>query len=202
MTYTVSPDFMDTLASLLAHDPEDALRREEAAREAAGDFADPYVGDDEAPAEDDAECAGCAWCDPTVVGRSILDLFAIAPKMKALQFDGLRIGRAGATSSNPGGLWVTDGGSWGDSVYFGRINADGTFRARPQFHAQAREQVRRLAAFGPMEIARVGRATGRCVYCARFLDDPTSVALGYGPVCAKYHGLPHNAKAILAMVAA
>lgn len=200
MTYTVSPDFMDELASFLAKTPE-AMAATDQPR-ALADMAEMAAwATNELAARADLDCAGCAWCDPSVVGPAILALFAAAPTMKALTFDGLRIGRAGATSSNPGGLWVTDGGSWGNSVYFGRINADGTFRARPEFNARARETVRRLAAFGAAEIAAQGRASGRCVYCARYLDDPVSVALGYGPVCAKYHGLPHGAKAILVAVA-
>lgn len=144
------------------------------------------------PARNDAECPGCAWCDGSLVGPAIKALFDAAPKVRSLSFPGLRIARAGAASSNPGGLWVTDGGGWGDSVYFGSIRADGSFRIRREVTPAIRETLRRLAAFGAAEIARIGRASGICCYCGRRLDDPVSVALGYGPVCAKHHGLPHN----------
>lgn len=140
----------------------------------------------------DADCPGCPWCDGSSAGPAIMALFDEAPKMRALAFPGLRIARAGAASSNPGGLWVTDGGGWGESVYFGSIRADGSFRIRREVAPAVREMLRRLAAFGAAEIARVGRASGICCYCGRRLDDPVSFSLGYGPVCARHHGLPHS----------
>lgn len=170
-----------------------AARDEEAAREALIDEAIIIIARERA--EEVIACV-CPWCDPATVGPAILALFEAAPKMKALHLPGLRIGRAGKASSNPGGLWITDGGAWGESTYFGRINADGSFRARPELGSDAREMLRRLAAFGAAEIARIGKATGRCVYCDAYLDDPISVALGYGPVCARHHGLPHGKKAV------
>jgi hypothetical protein len=196
VTYGIDLNELEAILERDTIDLEDQARRQEAILEATMDLEALREAEDaDFPAA--ADCAACPWCEPALVGPAILALFeAAGPNLKALAFDGLRIARAGATSSNPGGLWVTDGGSWGDSVYFGRINADGTFRARREMGTDAREQARRLAAFGTVEIAAAGRRSGRCAYCARRLTDPVSIALGYGPVCAGYHGLPHGPNAV------
>ena len=73
----------------------------------------------------------------------------------------------------------------------GAVFAAGTRDPRAGQAARISEALRRLAAFGAKELARVGRVSGRCCYCSRTLTDPQSMDLGYGPVCAKYHGLPH-----------
>lgn len=150
--------------------------------------------------EASAAVDGCPWCTAANTGPAILALFAAAPKMKALYLPGpLKISRAGLRSSNPSGLWITDGGSYGESEYYGSIRTDGSMRMTRAWAAVGgNNALKRLAAFGPSELARVGRATGICCYCGRFLTDPVSVALGYGPVCAGYHGLPHNAAAVVA----
>lgn len=199
MTYGIDLNELEALLERDTIDLEDQARRQEVAMEREMEDAEYRLANLEMEADFPAaaDCAACPWCEPALVGPAILALFeAAGPNLKALAFDGLRIARAGAASSNPGGLWVTDGGSWGDSIYFGRINADGTFRARREMGTDAREQARRLAAFGTDEIAAAGRRSGRCVYCARQLSDPISIALGYGPVCAGYHHLPHGPKAV------
>ena len=52
------------------------------------------------------------------------------------------------------------------------------------------------------EAAAFGRRFSFCVNCGAELDDPNSVAAGYGPVCAKNHGWPHGAKHTAALKAA
>lgn len=144
-----------------------------------------------------AACPDCPWCAPAInTGTGILALFASAPTMKGLWLPGnIKITRAGARSSNPGGLWIAEQGE--DGRYFGSIRADGTMRMTRNWGPWAIEEgysemLKRLAAFGAEELARLGKGYGRCCYCGRLLTDPISVALGYGPVCAGYHGLPHN----------
>jgi Family of unknown function (DUF6011) len=141
-----------------------------------------------------APCLDCPWCDPSVTGPAILALFTSAPKMKALWLPDLKISRAGANSSNPGGLWIASDGGWGESTYYGSIRADGTIRATKALAAEPelRELLKFLAALGTEAIRRIGLATGRCCYCGKLLTDDNSVTLGYGPVCAKYHNLPHG----------
>lgn len=142
---------------------------------------------------DDAIAQVCPWCSPTATGAAILALFA-GRKFKALKLGALRISRAGANSSNPNGLWIAIGR--GESnLYLGSVRADGSMRmsrdGASSAYADTRETLKRLAAFGAAELAKVGRETGSCCYCARELTDPDSINLGYGPVCAVHHGLPH-----------
>ena len=40
------------------------------------------------------------------------------------------------------------------------------------------------------QAAAFGHLTGNCVFCDRELTDERSISVGYGPVCAKNHGLP------------
>lgn len=139
----------------------------------------------------EAICPECPWCSVAPVGLGVLALFRApeAAKMVSLTLQTVRIKRAGQASSNPGGLWLV---SDLDAEYLGKIMADGEIRlTRAGQAARISEALRRLAAFGAKELARVGRVSGRCCYCSRTLTDPQSMDLGYGPVCAKYHGLPH-----------
>lgn len=139
----------------------------------------------------EATCPECPWCSTTPVGLGVLALFRApeAAKMASISLPTVRIKRAGPTSSNPGGLWLI---SDLDAEYLGKITVGGEIRmTRAGQSAGVSEALRRLSAFGADELARVGRACGRCCYCARVLTDPQSMDLGYGPVCARYHGLPH-----------
>ena len=43
-----------------------------------------------------------------------------------------------------------------------------------------------------MAARSIGIVTGKCVFCGRMLTTDDSVTAGYGPVCAKVHGLPHG----------
>lgn len=151
----------------------------------------------------DAVVDSCPWCHPAVTGQALFSLLSAAPKVKAWYFPGLKISRAGDTSSNPGGFWIADEGPFGDSTYYGSIRADGEIRMTRALYAAGneREQLKRLAAFGTAEIVRIGIATGRCCYCGRRLTDAISIELGYGPVCAKHHRLPHGKKAVAARAA-
>lgn len=146
----------------------------------------------------DAAFEGCPWCDPDLAGIAIIDLFRQAPNMKALTLAHTRLSRAGARSSNPDGLWITTAAEMrdtGEREYLGSVRPNGSIRMnRAGASAErqpVREELKRLAAFGAAAIAAIGKATGRCCYCARLLTDPDSVELGYGPVCAVHHGLPH-----------
>lgn len=44
------------------------------------------------------------------------------------------------------------------------------------------------------EAAAFGHDAGQCIYCGLSLDDARSVAMGYGPTCAKNYGLPWGNK--------
>jgi hypothetical protein len=79
-----------------------------------------------------------------------------------------------------------------NDVYVGRIEADHFIAARdvtPDTLGSLRLILRE-----PVDtLARIGRSTGTCCYCARELTDPRSVHHGYGPICAGHYGLPWDA---------
>lgn len=41
------------------------------------------------------------------------------------------------------------------------------------------------------QAAEYGHQTGNCVFCMKGLERESSLYVGYGPVCAAKHGLPH-----------
>lgn len=41
-----------------------------------------------------------------------------------------------------------------------------------------------------------GKETGNCCFCNTEIENPISLAVGYGPICARKYGLPHNAAAM------
>jgi Family of unknown function (DUF6011) len=118
------------------------------------------------------------------------------PKIK-LQFEGetVVVKLAGAKSRYNGQLMVTNDAGYGSQLnkYFGRVDQNGAIVAGPALTA-AIEGLLEEFATNPVEVAtRYGKLTGNCMFCDKHLDDPTSVATGYGPVCAKKWNLPHSA---------
>lgn len=79
-----------------------------------------------------------------------------------------------------------------NDAYVGRIEGDRFLAARdvtPDTLGALRLILRE-----PVDtLARIGRSTGTCCYCARELTDPRSVHHGYGPICAGHYGLPWDA---------
>jgi len=142
--------------------------------------------------------------------RNIFSLFEFAvgsglkyPKIR-LQATGLNgrvspvvISRNGSKSRNPGHLSVTNGERYGsfNNIYFGRIDPDGQFFQASNGQGNqfsVIDLLTRLAA-DPVAVAvEYGKLTGNCSFCETQLTDPQSVALGYGPVCAKHWHLPHS----------
>lgn len=93
----------------------------------------------------------------------------------------------------PGTIQVTDGGSYGNNKWFGRVNKDGTF-----FAGYAAEDVSILEDFleyfahSPATVAaKYGKKTGRCCFCNKHLTDQRSTHVGYGETCSKNWGLPY-----------
>ena len=106
------------------------------------------------------------------------------PKIK-LRVDGspvvIYLGRNGKAN-------VTDGGRYGQNVWFGAIQLDDSFRAGKDA-ARVLPVLRELEE-DPMRVAaQHGIATGECCFCARDLTTKESRSVGYGPVCADKHGL-------------
>lgn len=89
----------------------------------------------------------------------------------------------GPNSRTPGHINVTDGGSYGSNIYYGRISPEG----RAELRTTATPDVWAvLAAYNadPLAEGKVqGLRTGRCMCCGRELTNPESVELGIGPIC-------------------
>ncbi len=95
---------------------------------------------------------------------------------------------AGDNAKQPGAINVTSrDGSYGDRLWYGRITKDGAFHPGKDA-GRIPNLVEYLKAFAkePATIAAAyGKLTGHCAFCLRKLDDERSVAVGYGPICAK-----------------
>ena len=92
---------------------------------------------------------------------------------------------------SPGTITVTDGGSFQDNTFFGRIGTDGGWNPA---RAATDEVLAALQAFeaDPVAVAtEYGRRTGSCCFCRRELTNDGSIDVGYGPICAGKYGLPH-----------
>lgn len=97
--------------------------------------------------------------------------------------------KAGPMSKYAGQIMISDGGAYGAALFFGRIDTEGKFMST----ARATDAVKALVqefAQNPEDVAgKYGRLTGACCFCSKGLDDQRSLAVGYGPVCAKHFGL-------------
>lgn len=82
------------------------------------------------------------------------------------------------------------------AVTYGEIDAAAVFVSSPYAKADILQAVMTvLQAFeeNPAKVSSIeGHATGHCCFCARRLDNPESVKVGYGPICASRYGLPHG----------
>lgn len=99
--------------------------------------------------------------------------------------------RAGDKARAPGSVNLTDGGSYGQNVWFGRISTDGVFAPSHASKALGREDKTAMWSLltrlrnGEAEtvFAEFGHKFGTCCLCGRELTNPESVRLGIGPVC-------------------
>jgi hypothetical protein len=102
---------------------------------------------------------------------------------------------AGPTAKHPGTINVTTNAAYGDRTWFGRVTVAGKWDPSNKADAYKNDLtsiLTKLAANPARVAADYGKMTGRCCFCYTNLDHPTSVALGYGPTCAKNYGLPWN----------
>lgn len=99
---------------------------------------------------------------------------------------------AGARAKVPGSINVTDGGSYGQNTWYGRV-VNGVFQPNTRIEREVLrlvEQTLRDLIEDPLGvITQSGKKTGHCSCCGRKLDDPKSVEAGVGPICAKKFGL-------------
>jgi hypothetical protein len=101
----------------------------------------------------------------------------------------VRIKLTGEGSKFPGTISVEV-----DTLWFGRIHTDGTWNPASAFkHCDFKDELldllKALASHPSETSAHYGKLGGVCIYCMSALTDPKSLAMGYGPVCAKRWGL-------------
>ena len=104
-------------------------------------------------------------------------------KKTAYRAEGLILTAAPDTGRNPGALYVTDE----QKEYLGKLVGT-TFHPMRNAPASVGDALRAIAEDPKEAAVRWGRKTGRCSCCGRELTDPTSVAMGIGPICAEKWG--------------
>lgn len=105
--------------------------------------------------------------------------------------DRVVLSRATDRSKAPGSVNITDGGAFGDNVWYGRIARDGT--VQPSQHYSKVLPLIAALALAPEHVAgQHGVATGTCCFCARPLSDKRSRSVGYGPICAQKYGMTYG----------
>jgi len=105
---------------------------------------------------------------------------------------------SGPTSKYPGVVNVTDGAGYGGNIWFGRVEASGKFtpgHASEKIKNDLTSILTKLASAPHRVAADYGKLTGSCCFCSTPLTDPKSLAVGYGPQCAKQWHLPWGVKA-------
>jgi hypothetical protein len=137
----------------------------------------------EARATADATRADAA---PVVASERLLEAFQTAKanglKFPKLRFGGLVITKAKDTSTNPGALYVK-----ADGEYVGKV-VSGRFICTRECSTETQSKVVAVVNDPAGASKLSGLQTGSCSCCGRELTDPTSVALGIGPICADKWG--------------
>lgn len=124
------------------------------------------------------------------------------PKLNLATKNGnpIQLSRAGQKAKVPGSINVTNGGPFGDNIWYGRVTADGKWeKYEGDKVADTIEEVAELLqalANDPSGVAtNHGHTTGACCFCNKKLKQTKSVAVGFGETCAKNWGLHSEWKA-------
>lgn len=121
------------------------------------------------------------------------------PKIRLQAGDGspVVLSLAGPNAKQPGTVNVTDGGKFGESVWYGRLGTDGEFYPGKDSTPSVAALLAHLAT-DPIGVAEsYGKLTGNCCFCGQALTDPKSTAVGYGPICAGHYNLPWGDEKII-----
>lgn len=140
------------------------------------------------PARPTAQLAGAA-----AIAQFLTDANARGLKYPKARFmaNGAEVAltRAGSRSKYPGSIQVLVSGVW-----VGRIAPDGAVFGPLVRDQKTLDALASIAADPAKAASAYGVLTGRCCFCMLELSDAGSVEVGYGPVCAKNYGLPHQPK--------
>lgn len=137
---------------------------------------------------------------PTANLSRVIEMFDAAakarksPRITFAQTDtriGFSLKQSSQTSKYPGQVYVaaTKRDGFGELTYFGRIDRDGVFQPSRKSTPEVAAALEALAADPIGYASASGHETGRCCFCSRLLTDATSVANGYGPICAQTFAL-------------
>jgi len=97
---------------------------------------------------------------------------------------------AAPSSRNAGGFYVKASSGLRRGVYCGLITSGGLFRPTQWCPLDVIGALRDFNE-NPTEVARAyGQRLGTCCFCGLTLTDGRSVAMGYGPICARNYRLP------------
>lgn len=132
-----------------------------------------------------------------VVGlNKIVDMMHFAmvsmkfPKVR-FTLDGvtIQLSVAGRSSKNFGAINVTDGRPFGQNQFYGCILTNGIWSPSPTTPKKVVDFISELAQDPQAGASKYGKLTQHCCFCQSGLTDPKSLAVGYGPVCAKRYGM-------------
>lgn len=114
------------------------------------------------------------------------------PKVRLLTDCGQKVvvGMAGPRSRYVGQVMITDGGSFHNGTYFGRIDLSGQVFPSANMTPAVMSLLTAFAADPAGIGAMIGKRIGACCFCSRGLETSESLAVGYGPVCADKYSLP------------
>lgn len=109
----------------------------------------------------------------------------------------LRLKLAPAGGRWAGHVYVYLNGAFEDRVWLGRVDPERMVYIPSRDAAQVPGRIslteNTLVAFAADPVGsamRFGRKVGACCFCSRQLNDPRSITVGYGPICAENFGLP------------
>jgi len=123
------------------------------------------------------------------------------PKIRLALPDGqpIVLAVAGDRSNYKGSVNITDGGSYDNNVWFGRVSPTGEWKKSNSVHGGTMTSLVALLSDLSRDpagtAAAYGKLTGQCCFCNKKLDDARSTAVGYGKTCAGNYNLPWGAKA-------
>jgi len=100
--------------------------------------------------------------------------------------------RAGERATFPGSIQIIDT----NRNWHGRIMRDGKLQLSSKLPDWQKDSIKNMLdaiVKNPNLTARMyAKRTNNCMFCRRTLTENSSVALGYGPICAGTYGLPHG----------
>lgn len=105
----------------------------------------------------------------------------------------IQVSRAGEKARHPGTFNIVELSEPFDKQgnFLGRIYQNGLFETRLLDRRASIASALKEFAQDPGKVAAAyGHKTGHCCFCRLALDDPRSLKVGYGPVCAKNYHLP------------